>query len=166
MQLSPILSPDGRPLFSAGGQQSFKTAAHKGWNVSLEWVGSGRKAYAAMVIWPASNVFVAGEGAGMWCISRRAISEFVGFNADDKCTGGPSEHCWREAREALPILGKDINDKQALTSLVDTVVMFAPELTLMPSAPKTVRKDLDTPPMWEVKASIKESGKVINESMI
>ena len=166
MKLSPILTPDGRPIFSAGGEQAYKVYEHRGYIVSLEWVGRGHKSYAAMVIWPASNIFVAGEGTGMWCISRRVISEFVGFNADDKCTGGPSEHLVREARLALGTLGKDVNDQQALLALVDAVVTYAPDLVLMPATPKSVKQQLDDAAMWEVKASIKESGKVINEAMV
>ncbi len=166
MNLSPILSPDGRPMFSAGGQQSFRTIEYRGWIVSLEWVGRGKHSYAAMVIWPASNILVAGEGHGMWCISRRCISEFVEFNADDKCTGGPSAHCFREAREALPILGKDINDKEALTSLVDAVVRFAPELVLMPATPKAIKSQLDQSGIWEVKTTIKDTGKVMHEGLV
>jgi hypothetical protein len=63
-------------------------------------------------------------------------------------------------------LGKDKNDKQALLALVDAVVTFAPDLVLMPATPKSVKKELDDPAMWEVKASIKETGKVINEAMV
>jgi hypothetical protein len=166
MKLSPIQTPDGRPIFSMGGKQAWKVHSHRGYVVSLEWVGQGRKSYAAMVIWPESNVFVAGEGSGAWCISRKVISEFVGFTPDGKCTGGPSEHLIREARESLNILGKDANDKQALLALVDAVVTYAPDLVLMPATPKSIKKELDDPAMWEVKASIKETGKVINESMV
>ena len=166
MKLSPIQTPDGRPIFSMGGAQAYKTHNHRGYVVSLEWVGQGHKSYAAMVIWPESNVFVAGEGCGAWCISRKVISEFVGFTAEGKCTGGPSDHLIREAQEALTILGKDKNDKQALLALVDAVVTFAPDLVLMPATPKIVKQQLDDAPMWEVKASIKETGKVINESMV
>jgi hypothetical protein len=166
MKLSPILTPDGRPIFSMGGNQAWKVRSHRGFVVSLEYVGTGRKSYAAMVIWPESNVVVAGEGGGAWCISRRVITDFVGFNADGKCTGGPSEHLIREARLSLNTLGKDINDKQALLALVDAVVTYAPDLVLMPATPKAIKQQLDTEPIWEVKASIKETGKVINESMV
>jgi hypothetical protein len=166
MKLSPILSPDGRPIFSMGGSQAYKTHHHRGFIVSLEWVGQGHKSYAAMVIWPESNVSVAGEGSGAWCIARKVISQFVGFTADGKCTGGPSEDLIREARESLAILGKDSNDKQALTALVDAVVTYAPDLVLMPATPKIVKQQLDDSPMWEVKATIKETGKVINEAMV
>ncbi len=166
MKLSPIQTPDGRPVFSMGGAQAYKTFSHRGFVVSLEWVGQGHKSYAAMVIWPESNVFVAGEGAGAWCISRKVISEFVGFTPDGKCTGGASDHLVREAYEALTILGKDKNDKQALLALVDAVVTYAPDLVLMPTTPKVVKQQLDDAPMWEVKASIKETGKVINEKMV
>jgi hypothetical protein len=166
MKLSPILTPDGRPIFSMGGAQAYKTHSHRGYIVSLEWVGQGHKSYAAMVIWPESNVFVAGEGAGAWCISRKVISEFVGFTPEGKCTGGPSEHLIREAQEALTILGKDKNDKQALLALVDAVVTFAPDLVLMPATPKIVKKQLDTEPMWTVEAKNKASGKLIHEGEV
>lgn len=166
MKLSPIQTPDGRPIFSMGGEQAWETYGHRGFVVSLEWVGHGHKSYAAMVIWPQTNAFVAGEGVGAWCISRNVISDFVGFSADGKCTGGPSEHLIREAQEALPVMGKDRTDKQALLALVDAVVTYAPDLVLMPTTPKAVKQQLDDAPMWEVKASIKETGKVINEAMV
>lgn len=166
MKLSPILSPDGRPMFSAGGSQSYKTFEHRGFVVSLEWVGNGKKAYAAMVIWPATNVFVSGEGCGMWLISRNCITEFVCFDANGKCTGSASEHCLREAREALATMGKDVNDKQALNGLVDAVIQFAPDLVLMPAVPMAVRKELDTPAMWEVTATDKHTGQIKHEGEV
>lgn len=150
-------------MWSAGGRTAYKVHEHKGFICSLEWVGDGRRAVPAMVIWPASNVFVAGEGNGMWVIGRRAITEFIGFDAELKCTGSISPHCMREAAEALNILGKDRNDKQALHALCDVVLRFAPDLVHMPVTPKDVRKELDNPPMWDVKATNKATGRVINE---
>lgn len=150
-------------MFSAGGRHAWKTHEYKGWVVSLEWVGEGKRAMPAMVIWPQSNVFVTGEGQGLWCIGRRAISEFVGFGPDGTCTGSASLHCYRECHEALPILGKDKNDKSAFLSLVDTVIRFAPDLVLMPATPRWIRKELDTPAMWDVTRTDKNSGKTLQE---
>lgn len=166
MRLSPVLSPSGEPMFSVGGNHSYKTAVKHGYVVSLEWIAIGRHVRAAMCIWPASNVFVTGEGQGIWTITRNCITDFVGFNAQDKCTGGPSEHCFREAREALPLLGKDKNDKYALHELVDVVVTFAPELVLMPATPKHVRKALEAPEMWDLTATNKDTGKVLHEASV
>jgi len=166
MQLSPILTPSGLPMWSAGGKHAWRTFEHRGYVVSLEWVGNHRRAQKCMVIWPASNVFVAGESLGMWVIGARAISQFVGFNRDDKCTGGSSEHCERECREALPLLGKDCNDRHALVALIDTVVKFAPELVLMPAVPQSVRRELRGQAMWEVVASNKASGKTMSEATV
>lgn len=163
MKISPVLSPDGRPMWSAGGRHSHKVHEHKGYICSLEWVGEGKRAMPAMVIWPASNVFVTGEGNGMWVIGRRAITEFIGFDSNLKCTGSISEHCLREARESLPVLGKDRNDKNALHALCDVVLKFAPDLVRMPVTPKDVRKDLELDPMWTVQAKDKTTGRVINE---
>ena len=166
MKLSPILSPDGRPVYSAGGRHAWKTAEHKGFVCSLEWVGEGKKSAPCMVIWPASNVLVTGEGHGMWVISRRALVDFVGFTKEGKCTGYASEHCLREAREALPILGKDRDDRFAHGALVDTVIKFADELVHMPPTPREIRNEFAGEPMWEVKASIKETGQVINHTEV
>lgn len=166
MQLSPVLSPDGRPLFSAGGGQSWKTFNHRGFVVSLEWVGNHRRAAPCMCIWADSNVFVAGEGNGIWCISRRALHEFVGFDKNGKCTGSASEHCFRECREALPVLGKDRMDKNAFLALVDCVIRFAPDLHHMPVTPKAVRRELAGEAMWDVTAKDKNTGRVIREAAV
>lgn len=166
MKLSPVISPNGQPLFSAGGRHAYKVSEHKGFICSLEWVGEGRRSQPCMVIWPVTNVFVAGEGAGMWVISRRAIVEFIGFDKNLKCTGSISEHCLREARESLPILGKDRNDTHALHALCDVVLRFAPDLVHMPVTPKDVRKELDNPAMWEVQATVQETGKVISHTEV
>jgi hypothetical protein len=150
-------------MWSFGGQQAWKTAEHRGYVVSLEWVGEGKKAQAAMCIWPASNVFVPGSSeSGAWVIGRRAITEFVGFTKDNRCTGSASEHCYRECLAALPILGKDRNDKQAFVALVDTVIRFAPDLVLMPATPRSIRF-ANSNPMWEVTAKDKSSGKTLSE---
>jgi hypothetical protein len=166
LSISPILSPSGEPMFSVGGRNSFKTAVKHGYVVSLEWIRLGKHIRAAMCIWPASNVFVTGEGQGIWTITRNCIADFVGFNSQDKCTGGPSEHCFREARGALQILGKDPNDRGALFELVDVVTTFAPDLVMMPATPKMVREQLDTPAMWDVTASNKATGKVLQEATL
>lgn len=136
MKISPIQTPDGRPIFSMGGNQAWKVRSHRGYVASLEWVGNGSRTAACLVIWPETNVFVAGEGAGAWCISRRTIGEFVGFTTGGKCTGEATAHCIQEARDALPVLGKDQSDEQALSALVEAVVKFAPELMLMPAKPQ------------------------------
>lgn len=162
VNLSPILSPSGEPMFSVGGKTSFKTATHRGYVVSLEWIKLGKHVRAAMCIWPESNVFTQGDG-GAWAITRNCISEFVGFSPDNTCTGGASAHCIREATEALTVMGKDRNDKQALLALVDTVIKFAPELVMMPATPKQVKKQLAGEAMWDVQATNKGSGKVLSE---
>lgn len=167
MKLAPVLGPDGLPYFSAGGHHAWKTFEHKGYTVSLEWVGDGsRKSFPCMVIWKTKNVFVPGESAGMWTIGRRAITEFVGFTKDDKCTGGASEHCEREARQALPILGQDVNDKNALNALIDTVVRFAPDLVLMPPTPRGIRQEMAGDPFWDVLAINKNTGKTLSEASV
>lgn len=165
MQLSPVLSPDGLPMWSFGGQSAWKTFEHRGYVVSLEWVGQGKKAQACMCIWPATNVFVAGSSQGTWVVGRRAITEFVGFTKDLKCTGSASEHCYRECLAALPMLGKDRNDKQAFVALVDTVIKFAPDLVGMPATPRSIRIG-SSGPMWEMTVKDRNSGRVLAEAEV
>ncbi len=166
MQVSPIISPQGRPVWSIGGAQAWKTAEHRGYMVSLEWVGKGKKAAPCLCIWPASNVIAAGgTESGAWVISRRAITEFVGFTKDLRCTGSASEHCYRECLAALPVLGKDRNDKQAFVALVDTVIRFAPDLVHMPATPRAIRFD-KSDAMWEMTTIDKSSGKTLNQAEV
>ena len=136
MRLSENLTPDGRPIFSMGGKESYQTFNHRGYVVSLEWVGTGTRAATCLVIWPERTNLADDVETGAWCISRRAIGEFVGFNSQGKCTGEATAHCIQEARQALPVLGKDQSDEQALSALVEAVVKFAPELMLMPAKPQ------------------------------
>lgn len=167
MELSPVLSPGGVPMFSAGGAHAWKTFEHRGFVVSLEWVGRNRRnPQQCIVIWPASNVMVRGETHGMWTISRRALVEFVQFNSRDKVTGNPSEHCMREARQALPILGKDANDRHALHALCDVVVKAAEEIVRMPVAPRRVKQELSGAAMWDVVATNRNNGKTISEASV
>lgn len=167
MQLSPIRTPDGLPMWSAGGKHAWKTFEYRGFVVSLEWVGNHRQTRKCMVIWPVSNVFTGGTTSdGMWVISERAITEFVGFNRNDKCTGSVSEHCVRECRNALPLLGKDSNDKHALSALIDTVCRFAPDLVGMPVAPQALRQAMRGQAMWDVVATNKSSGKTLAETSV
>ena len=169
MHASPVLDPNGNPVYSAGGRHAWKTFEHRGYTVSLEWVISNtrRRAAPCMVIWSSENVFIPGSSEkGMWAIGRRAITEFVGFNADGKCTGSASVHCMRECHEALPILGKDRNDQQAYKALIDTVVKFAPDLVLMPPTPAWMQAKEQPRPMWEVTATNKVTGKTLSESEV
>lgn len=166
MHMSPVISPSGEPVFTVGHGHTWKQATYRGFNVSLEWVGDMRRSQPCMCIWPATNVFVSGEGNGIWVIGRRAITEFVGFNPDGTCTGGASEHCVRECKEALPILGKDPNDQQALNALMDVVIRFAPELALMPVAPKAIQMDMRGQALWEVTATDKNTGRVLSKSEV
>lgn len=164
MKMSPILTPDGQQVFSAGGDSAYKTFEYRGFVVSLEWVGNHRRSQKCMVIWPATNVLSTNVSSnGMWVIGSRAICEFVGFNGNGKATGGASEHCRRECKEALPILGKDRNDIYAHTALVDVVVKFAPELVMMPAVPPSVRAQHRGKAMWDVVASNKSTGKIVKE---
>lgn len=165
MNISPVLNPQGLPVFTFGGNRAWKTHEYRGYVVSLEWTGKGKKTQPCLCIWPASNILTisTAESLGAWMILRRAITEFVGFTPDGKCTGSASEHCYRECLAALPILGKDPNDKAAFLALVDAVIRFAPDLVHMPVAPRELRRD-NGPALIDVSTINKTSGRVLHEA--
>ena len=166
MHKSPVMDADGQMVYRAGGRHAWKVNEYRGYTVSLEWVISDtrRRSAPCMVIWASDHIFSPNTSdKGMWVIGRRAITDFVGFNKEGKCTGGASLHCMREAHEALPMLGKDINDKHAFMALIDCVVAFAPDLVRMPPTPTWLQRQDMPAPMWEVTATDKSTGKVLSE---
>lgn len=170
MELSPLLSPQGVPVFVAGGSKSFKTFEYKGLAVSFEWVASERrgKSFRCLCIWRMANVFVKpGDGSatrGIWTISERDIANMLQAGPDGiKLTGGPSAYGRREALAALEVLGFDKNDRHALHAVLDVISQFATDLPRMPAVPRWMKEQVRKPPMWEVRAFNKESGKTISE---
>jgi hypothetical protein len=170
MDLSPVLSPSGDPIFTMGGRdalQGYPRPAGE-WIVSLEWMkGTLRGIQKVLVIWPANRIIAPGATAiGAWTINSKVAFQFVGFNREGKCDGLPSEDARREALKALPILGKDPNDRNALHSLLDVLTKYLPELVRMPVAPAEIRRKLLGDPMWDVTATNKSSGRVIDERSV
>ena len=71
----------------------------------------------------------------------------------------------REALAALPVLGKDRNDKHAFLGLVDCVIRFAPDLVLMPVTPRHIRQD-NGPVTWELTTKNKATGRILSEAEV
>ncbi|HWH83234.1 MAG TPA: hypothetical protein VNU71_13470 [Burkholderiaceae bacterium] len=170
MQIHPLLSSTGEPVFTAGGEAAWKVAEYRGYVASLEWTKSRRKFMPTLVIWSATNVLNRHAVAtGMWAITRVAMTELIDFDQHGHATGSASRFGIEEALEALPLLGKDRNDKQALHGLLDVLMKFGPELARMPVAPKRVREHLiakEAEPMFDVTAKAKASGKTLSETSI
>lgn len=177
MHLSPIIDPNtGRRPFVYGGEDTWRQFTHRGFVVSIEWAihETMRRTPPVMAIWPAGstvtakfiNGFLSVSEAGVWVISRNVITEFVGFNKDNKCTGGASMHCMREAQQALVVLGKDPNDRHNFAALVDCVVRHAEHLHHCPPTPAWLQRQHQPPPMWEVTATNKSTGKVLSEAEV
>lgn len=170
MHISPILSPSGRHVFVAG-QHAWKQHTKRGFVASLEWMDIGRRTPSAcLAIWPEQSILASpdAEVPGMWVIDRSELMPFCGFTTSDKATGTPSEYCLRQCAEALPMLGKDRNDKQALLALADVVMTYLPDLVLMPPAPKSVRQAVReaSPVMWDIKAVNMSTGQTISEASV
>lgn len=172
MQRSPVLSPDGRAVFVAGGN-AWRQRVYKGLILSFEWVtdGSAKRRAPCLCIWKdaprIANVTGRHEDNGIWNISRRNYANFLGTRSghEFKVSGDPSPLLWNEAREALTILGFDRNDKQALKNLVDAVLYAAEDFNRMPVTPTELLEQTKRP-MWEVTALNKSTGKVISESEV
>jgi hypothetical protein len=166
MHVSAVEGPTGEAVFKAGGEHSWQTGSHKGWHWSLEWAKNGRKFPRVLVIWPETLVGKNVSQPGMWSISHTAMVEFLDFDKDGIATGRPSDFLFEEAGMALPMLGKDPHDKQALFSLVDVVMKVGPEMARQPVAPVALRRAIQEAPMWEMTAVDKNSGKVVRESEV
>lgn len=172
MHVSPVLDPHGRPVFSAGGRHSWKTRQFRDFIVSFEWViGNGRKRHAPCIcIWRATNVFAPGDGEnrGIWTIGRRGYERLLGTRRGDsvRISGDPSPYLWQEAQAALPILGFDRNDRNALRNLVDCVIHCADDFNHMPVTPSWLMRKDAARAMWEVKAINKATGKTLSEAEV
>lgn len=172
MHVSPVLDPFGRPVYSVGGRHSWKTITFKDFSVSFEWViGSGNKRKApCLCIWKTGNVFAPGDGGdrGIWTIGRRGYERLLGTRRGDpiKLSGDPSTYLFSEARKALPILGFDENDRNALRNLVDCVIHCAEDFNRMPVTPTFLMEKERSRAMWEVKAINKATGKVVTEAEV
>lgn len=164
MERSPILSPAGEPVFTIGGQDAHAVYVHHGWVVSLEWARSRRKHVRIMAIWPEGRFGMNGAPvSGAWTISETSIVHMLDATRDGKPTGGPTGFLLAQARAALPLLGKDANDRCALHSLVEVVVRFGPDLYMLPVVPQRMRERLAGAAMWDIQARAKSSGKIMSE---
>lgn len=172
MHASPILDPNGNRVFSVGGAHSWKQLTFRDLNVSFEWlITSGYKRKPPILcIWRATNVFAnPGDGGnrGIWTISRNGYDKLLGtrLGHETKISGDPSAYLIREAREALPVLGFDRNDRNALRNVVDCVIHCAQDFAMMPPTPQQLM-DKARAPMWEVQAINQATGKVISEAEV
>lgn len=178
MHRSPIPDAQGNLIYRFGGDDAWRQFSHRGFTVSIEWAFgvTHRRLPPVMAIWSSHGLLTSPTARdGTWVISRNDIANFfrdrdggtdaAGFEIR-KLTGGPTLYCHQQAREALPMLGKDPNDRQAFTALVDCVMKFGEWLALIPPAPAArVRKEA-TPPMWELTAINKATGKTLAEAEV
>jgi hypothetical protein len=178
MHRSPIADKDGNPVWNFGGDDAWRQFQHRGFTVSIEWCfgTSFRRLPPVMAIWSSSRLVTAPSTQdGTWAIARTDIANFFndregstdeeGF-AQRKLTGGPSLYCLREAHNALVLLGKDPNDRQAFTALIDCVMTYGQHLAQIPVAPEARVRKRAAPPMWEITATNKATGKVISEAEV
>jgi len=141
MQLSPIVTQDGRAVVNFGGDLAWKQHTHRDYVVSLEWrrdPDNHKRTDGVMCIWPAH-----GTDAGAWVITRRGIMLFCDSN------NRPTRHAFEEAFKALPLLGRAPLQME-VNHLVDVVMDHVDDLVQMPSTPPKVREALREAPMFEI----------------
>lgn len=153
----PILGADGSETFRFGGAAAYKTREFRDYVVSLEWFGpNGREVDACMVVWSSRKNT---HDAGVYILCRRAAAHFCDEH------NKPTRHCFAEAQEALPILGRAVLQNE-INALVDTWMEFMDDLIQMPAAPLRARQALAHQPMFEIEHKDKHTGKVLRESVI
>lgn len=178
MRKSPTLDADGNPVWLFGGDDAWQQFEHRGFTVSVEWVfaPSGKRIPPVLAIWSSSGLQASTSTKnGTWVISRKDMHNFFEDrqagtddmgNARVAITGKPSRHAIAEARAALPLLGKDPNDKAAHNALVDCVMKFGDLVARIPVLPIARARAAAAAPIWEVTAKDKSTGKVLKEAEV
>lgn len=149
---SLIVSSTGQAMFGVGGQSVHATYVYKGYAVSLEW--DAQDGEPVMLMWSA----IGGQGAGVFGICLSSAGKY----ADP--SGRPTEECLVNCAAALPTLGRAMLNVE-VTTLVDVVMNFMPELLMMPPAPKQVRLDGKGAALFEITQQ-NGDGKTVSESLI
>jgi len=149
---SMIVSATGQAMFGIGGPKTHKTAEFKGYCVSLEWdMADGEP---VMLIWSP----LGGLGAGVFGICLSSAGKYA--NPD----GRPTEECFMEAAAALPTLGRALI-RLEVSTLVDVIIQFLPDLLTMPPASRASRLEAKGKGILEV-TQTDVNGKVISESLL
>lgn len=148
---NPILGANGRPMFSVGGPTAYAVHTHGDYNVSLEWHNDNRESEPVLLIWSATG----GLRAGVFGICLSSAGKFA------EPSGGPTDECFFEAFEALPVLGR-AQLMIEVKKLVDVIMRFIPDLILMPPAPRDVRLLEARAPLLEITRT-DENGKTLSE---
>lgn len=161
MDINPLISDaTGREVYLVGGNQSWKQAIFRGYNVSLEWFIGQRTYEPMLVIWP-----VRGErDTGCWGICLSSISAYCEFGPDDKPTGTPTKYARDEAATTLrEIFARSAIDAE-VNNLLDVVMQFAPDLITQVPPPPAELLLSGRKPILEV--TRKENGRKVAEVML
>ncbi len=148
----------GLPKFVLEPETVHAQYRHRGYVVSMGWSldPDTGKADASMTIFP-ERAF---EDAGAWVITRRGVMRMCDEH------NRPTQHCFEQAFEALPVLGYD-QIKAELSRLVDVVMAYVDDLVQMPVPSLAVRLKLAGDPMWDVTMhAYQDPSKVLREATI
>jgi hypothetical protein len=152
LQKSLIVSSTGQAMFGVGGQHVHAMHDYKGYTVSMEW--DAQDGEPVMLIWSS----ISGLGAGVFGICLSSAGKY----ADP--SGKPTEECFVQCAAALPTLGRAMLNLEVST-LVDVVINYMPELLCMPPAPRAVRLGAKGEAMFEVSQE-NHHGRIVSERLI
>lgn len=143
MHVSPLRNVDGKPVLVVGSASTaWKTRPVKDYMTSIEWMAdpdTKGRTDAALVIWSSYG----SSDRGCWILTRRSMVKFCDQH------NRPTPHAFKEAREALVILGRMPLDME-VNRLVDVVMDCVDDLVQAPSTPAAARRALQEKPMWEI----------------
>ncbi len=151
---SVVVSATGNPMFAIGGNTALATHEHKGYNVSLEWDEDDGE--PLMLIWPARGGF---KDTGVYGIALSSAACYA------DASGRPTEEGLTRAGAALPVLGKDIIAIE-LSTLMDVILKYLPDLLMMPPCPRHIRHKAVRPALLDIEQHDTQSGKTLAASSI
>lgn len=141
-----LLSSNGFPLRSFGGDEAFRQFNYRGYVISLEPV----EGEPAMVIWPASASF----GGGAYAVCMSAFPHWIELD------GRPTAQAFVMATKGLRAMNVPTLDIEIKT-LVDVVMRHIPDVLRMPNRR---RKDVQRDRMFQVQTKV--DGKTISEASV
>lgn len=158
MDINPsLVDATGREVYLVGGNQSWKQATFRGYNVSLEWFIGKRSFEPMMVIWP-----VRGErNTGCWGICLSSVPAYCEFNANDQATGTPTPYARIEAATVVHEMFDRAPIDAEVNNLLDVVMRFAPDLITQVPPPPAELLVSGRKPILEVVR--KENGRAVAE---
>lgn len=158
--MSSILGPSGTPMVELGGERAWRKYVKGDVACAFQWLDlreHGERSDGpepCMVLYPSNRRM----DTGAYVIKQRNAHAY----ADSR--GNPTPQLLGTAFKAAMTLGFDLNDRAAITRMVDVIVDAIPDLIRMPSEqPKALEV---AKARMGIEASVKINGRLAHEEGI